>query len=439
MGWLWRSVTAPAGSYADGFVAASQVHRVSQAANSYLSSRPTLRRNTRWVVLLCALTHVVTAGISLAHSSSSSERSSFETQDVRSDGDLADSLIARARASAARDDEMTVALYSRAIALMTAADSRLTGALHNRGNAHHRLKAFALAAEDYIKALQIDPNHVNSYLGLGETSFSTQSFSQAYEHYSQFVLRRPADVAGYIGRGAALAKLGAHDRAIEEFETALGYEPFNVRALLNRGISLQAVKDETRALRDFDDALRLEPNDGKLHSARGNALSGLGRVNEALAAYETAIRLGHSDHVTHFNYGNALRAVRGCSEGIRSYTASLLQQATATAFYNRGTCRFDVGDFAGAVEDLTAAMDRDHNKQHAITLRGQAYRHLGRLEEALRDFDIAVALGPGSWINLANRGLVKEGLGQSVQARADFQAAHRLKPDDPWLGRKSRQ
>ena len=111
-------------------------------------------------------------------------------------------------------------------------------------------------------------------------------------------------------------------------------------------------------------------------------------------------------------------------------------------------CSFDLGSWgsddkskpaaAAPVEkpaDTITAQDISSAKDRAT--RGQVLAHSGKTDEALAEFDQALAADPYNIQALYGRGLIYQGRGQHQQAIDDFTAASGLSPQkvEPLLGR----
>ncbi|WGS00154.1 tetratricopeptide repeat protein [Bradyrhizobium sp. ISRA443] len=111
-----------------------------------------------------------------------------------------------------------------------------------------------------------------------------------------------------------------------------------------------------------------------------------------------------------------------------------------------GGCSIDLGSWgsddktkpAAAAEkpaDTITAQDISDARDHAT--RGQTLAHSGKPDEALAEFDQALAADPYNIQALYGRGLIYQGQGQHQQAIEDFTAASGLSPRkaEPLLGR----
>lgn len=63
------------------------------------------------------------------------------------------------------------------------------------------------------------------------------------------------------------------------------------------------------------------------------------------------------------------------------------------AFYNRGVTKFLLNDFEGAKSDISNFLNKDTTAE-AYNVRGSCYYKLGDLDNALRDFAMALAIDP---------------------------------------------
>lgn len=112
-----------------------------------------------------------------------------------------------------------------------------------------------------------------------------------------------------------------------------------------------------------------------------------------------------------------------------------------------GGCSFTLGSWGGSDDkpkpaaiagkpaDTFTAQNISDAKDHAT--RGQVLAHSGKTDEALAEFDQALATDPYNIQALYGRGLIYQGKGHHQQAIADFTAANGLSPQkvEPLLGR----
>lgn len=110
-----------------------------------------------------------------------------------------------------------------------------------------------------------------------------------------------------------------------------------------------------------------------------------------------------------------------------------------------GGCSFDLGSWGADKEKPQPVAEkpsdnisaRSVNDSQGYATRGQVLAKSGKTEEALAEFDRAIALDPYNVPALYGRGLIYQGEKQYEQAIADFTAANGLSPQkvEPLLAR----
>lgn len=134
-----------------------------------------------------------------------------------------------------------------------------------------------------------------------------------------------------------------------------------------RGAEALYDDEDAAALRAFDEALRARPGDGLASLGRGVALERLGRDQEALSAYGEAIpRLDG-------------KIIGGWDGG-------------ALALVHRATLELDLGRVDDAVRDLDAALAREPTSFAALHWRGSARAARHEDAAAIGDYRRAIAL-----------------------------------------------
>ncbi|MEO6774928.1 MAG: metallopeptidase family protein [Kofleriaceae bacterium] len=162
-----------------------------------------------------------------------------------------------------------------------------------------------------------------------------------------------------------------------------------------------------------DRAADLAPTSVEAHHLRGAALAALGRDQEAATAYALALALDPDDPET-------LRAVADFyinGKGERGRDALRLGLELA----QRGSRR--------------ALARRRRNPPLAAdlaVLEAQALNDLGRSDEALERVDAALRIAPGRGDALHEKGVALFDLSRFADAKAAFQKALGIQPDDPY-------
>ena len=89
---------------------------------------------------------------------------------------------------------------------------------------------------------------------------------------------------------------------------------------------------------------------------------------------------------------------------------------------DRGRAKGLIEDDAGAIADLTAALQAAPDRAGLLVLRAVSYRYEGQYDAALADLARALEIAPGKPEALLERGLTRERTGDIDGARADYVA-----------------
>ncbi len=101
----------------------------------------------------------------------------------------------------------------------------------------------------------------------------------------------------------------------------------------------------------------------------------------------------------------------------------------AQELYERGHAKWENGDYAGAIEDCTAAIVLEPKYAEAYMRRGAAYARLGNYLQALANYDLAILFKPDYAHAYNNRGNARYNQSDLTGAIADYDQAIRLAPD----------
>jgi tetratricopeptide (TPR) repeat protein len=103
----------------------------------------------------------------------------------------------------------------------------------------------------------------------------------------------------------------------------------------------------------------------------------------------------------------------------------------AIAYNNRGVARLATGDPEQAIEDYDRALALKADYAAAHSNRGMAHLAKGDFPRALRDYDTAIALDPAYGPAYGNRCWLFGFMGYGEEALTDCETSLRLGPDDP--------
>jgi tetratricopeptide (TPR) repeat protein len=106
----------------------------------------------------------------------------------------------------------------------------------------------------------------------------------------------------------------------------------------------------------------------------------------------------------------------------------------AAGYLERGVARKNMNQTDAAIEDFERAIGKDSSMAQAHTALGTIYRERGDLTRAMNEFALSLQLNTSTEA-FYERGQVRESLGQHRQAIEDYDAAIHEQPDAPYVYR----
>ncbi|NLO67755.1 MAG: tetratricopeptide repeat protein [Bacteroidales bacterium] len=181
--------------------------------------------------------------------------------------------------------------------------------------------------------------------------------------------------------------------AVESYTRAIRANPSGYMSYSNRGESWFALGETKKALTDLNIALKINPDYSKALSNRGAVHGSLGENQKAITDLDRAIELNPYQ---------------------------------TEAYQNRALVHYALGDFKKAAEDCTAYLQISPDDPDILNYRGRCYDRLNRNEEALNDFNRAIAIHSTKGHYYRNRSYLLAKVGDFAGALRDIRKAQEL-------------
>lgn len=274
---------------------------------------------------------------------------------------------------------------------------------------------FAEAMTAARRAVDLNPNEVDYqamvaeiaftlYATLGRHQTSLPSLLLAIDAMEASVALAPDDAMALINLGNMYAERGAlenaraaNEHALDIFHQALGIEPNNVHALTGVGLMELRLKHLEMAERAFTSALRIDP---KNMTALANlALVDLenGLPKEAITALLSLLERAPRDASAWANLGTAFLILDEHAQAERAYAAALSlygPYAPLSVHVDRAEALRHQNDFAGAILEIEATLEREPENAHLWLELGDLHRLLGQPARARFAFQRALDRAP---------------------------------------------
>jgi serine/threonine protein kinase/Tfp pilus assembly protein PilF len=310
-----------------------------------------------------------------------------------------------------------------------------------RGVAEVQADAFAEAETDFAAALRLDDNRQVRYAvhsNRGRSWLRQGKLAESISELRAAIAIDPNECPAHLLLARAYERQGRFAEADGEIEAALRLCPALPVVHRARAEFLEERQDFNEAVTAYKKAIVLETEHNNSPALAADYLQcgsiryKQGRFQEALAAYESALRVAPERALAHHLRGATLLALSRLHEAERAYGQCLKSDAGfGPALRGRGTARMRLGDYAGAVEDYTAAVAIERDAS-ILVHRGWAYFFADAWRVAEHDFEEAIKLDKQAGDAYVGRALARVMLGAYKKAVADADEALRAhKPRTP--------
>jgi tetratricopeptide (TPR) repeat protein len=203
--------------------------------------------------------------------------------------------------------------------------------------------------------------------------------------------------AAYFYRGAAFVTKNEWDRAIADYSQAIAIDPTESDYLNSRAAVYEHKKDMTRAMADYDQAIKLNPKSIYAYNNRGAGFQRKGDFARASADY---------GEVTKLQPNNA--DAWGARCWVRAAGGREVQQALG---------------------DCDQALKIKADQPDVLDTRGFINLRLGKIDDAIKDYDAALKLDPKLAGALYGRGVAKMKKNDRAGGSADIASAKSMRSD----------
>jgi tetratricopeptide (TPR) repeat protein len=227
-------------------------------------------------------------------------------------------------------------------------------------------------------------------------------------------------------RANALMALGKRDDALADLNEAISANPRDEIGLASRATLYLDMNRTDLARADLDKLKLINPTNGTTFYNAGVAEQAIGDLDKAVDDYRTAARLLPSFAPAHAALGVVLKA-KDPNAALAEFNRALELDAQSTALNSRAGLYLSLGQFEAAIRDFDALIARDSANNLAYLNRGVAQERLGNLQSALEDYGRSIAAAPSASAHFDRANLYVQ-LDQPEQALADFNAALAIDP-----------
>ena len=277
---------------------------------------------------------------------------------------------------------------------LEAQDPAAKGLVLELGTAYYRKNDFPQAIEYLKKANAADPANDEAVQMLGLAYFRGGHPADAIpllEKVQAWYPRANVDAAYVLG--VAYIQTKNYDQARKSFATMFAVPADSAAAYLFTARMLLRQEYDPVAEEYAQKAATLDPKLPLVHFLLGELYLYKSRVPESIAEFEKEIALNPAHAATYYKLADAYSRVQKYDEADRLLQKSIWLDSTSTGpFILRGKVLEKKGEFDLAVLALQRAATMDPNNPMTHQLLGQAYRNVGKKDDADRELKLAEKL-----------------------------------------------
>ena len=277
--------------------------------------------------------------------------------------------------------ESAISDCSKAIAF----DPDFSMAYLTRGRARLCMGQSVDGKNDFEKAIiLVNSRKAQEYFDKGNSilkadKYETTRHREAIELFNEAIQLDPNHFNSYSSRGLAKSEIGEIDEGMKDIDKAIELNPLSAESYSNRGflnnvLAKENPKHYDDSIKDFDNATELNPNFYEAYYQRGIAKMNSGKVKEAIL---------------------------DCSKSIS------INPQRSDGYCYRGIARMFSGELSKAHKDLNQAIFLEPRHSHAYHYRGLLNCTLGNFQDAISDLTVASSHYPGNPEACYHRGFAK--------------------------------
>lgn len=293
-----------------------------------------------------------------------------------------------AKAAEARGDFAAAAISYESLLQIA---PRLAPAYNNLGSLYLREREYKKAAAVLERGLKIDPTMSSASALLGIALYEMGDYTGAEQKLENALRSNPKDNNAELFLANDLIKLGDFQRAADHLRQLSQRQPNNQEVLYLLGKVHMKLSEE--ALSKLNS---LDSNSVWAHEISGEVMESMKNYDGALLEYKKAVEVAPQQVGTHYHLGNAYWALNMWDAATKEFRAELANDSSnCDAQWKIGNIILEQhGDSAEALAEVQKALDICPDLMGARVDRARALIKLDRHAQAVKDLEAAAKADP---------------------------------------------
>ncbi len=198
----------------------------------------------------------------------------------------------------------------------------------------------------------------------------------------------------YLRTGGTQLIRKQYQDALASFKNALRLDPDNFIAVKSLGLIHSRMGRSQQAKTFLEKAHGMNPADANVCNNLGTALTNLGRPGEAIEYYEKAVGLDTANAVFLTNLGQAYSRIGRIGKALPLLRRSLEIESSGVTMFSMGSCFATLQNHDSAEFYFQKAADEGINTAALFYFLGTVRNRLGKTGQARADYERAIKLDP---------------------------------------------
>ena len=214
-------------------------------------------------------------------------------------------------------------------------------------------------------------------------------------------------------------------------EKCLALEPQNKEGNMKLAELFFIARQYDKVFKYLNDILKVDIHNPKAYFMKGMAYKEMGDTAKSISSFQTAIEQ-ESKYYDPFMQLGIIYTLKNNKLALQYFNGAItINPRSEEALYGRGMWYQEhAHDYDKAIQDYTSIIQLNpKNKSAHFGLGYIHYQYLKVNDQAIKHFTDAINADPSYAEAIYNRGLCYETVGNIGMARADYEAALRLRPD----------
>lgn len=289
--------------------------------------------------------------------------------------------------------------------------------LNDRGNFYYYLDKYDLSDLDYRKIIQLEPSNPLGYLGVARNLIALEQFNDAIAQLDYAIKLSANYGRPYAFRAQSYLALSNWNKGTDDLISALATDSDDKAFRLMQDLTGEAFDTFISKLKI--QSLK-EPNESKWLYYAGVMHEHNNQPRKAIPYYQSAMEKNANSTIAE-RIANCYQDLGDFSEALVWVNRALeLNDEDYDLVLLKADLLNDLGDVDGGIKELDKFISKYPEFFYGYYRRGFFKDNAQRIDEALEDYSLAIALNPDYAYSYLGRGDMLKAKGDNAKAMADY-------------------